>query len=737
MKDIHLTVEKAYPNDTGEGLVRVPPSIFDELEPDSGDFIAIEGDRTTVAKIQLGDSEDWGDRIIRIDAFDRKNAAVNLGEQVTVRAVSVEPADRLVLAPTQEFQIPIDPNLVSLVTRQLRHRALTQADLVPIHAGSDQSFLRSPGDILPLLVTDVEPATMVEVTDNTAIEVRERPVSGEPRIQDGITYDEIGGLETELERVREMIELPLDYPELFEKLGIDPPTGVLLYGPPGTGKTLLGKAVANETAASFYSIAGPEIISKFYGESEEELRETFETARDDAPAIVFIDELDAIAPERDDTTGEVERRVVAQLLSLMDGLETSGEVVVIGATNRPDAVDESLRRPGRFDRELEIGVPDQPDREEILRIHTREMPLARDVNPTRIAAQTQGFVGADLESLSKEAGMHALRRYLPEIDLETDDVPQSLIDEIVVTESDFESVVQDIEPSVLREIDVQIPGVSWEDVGGSDDVKQQLRESVVWPLDRPEKLEELGIDPVSGVLFYGPPGTGKTLLAKVVANETGTNFIPVRGPELLSKWVGGSEQAIRDTFQKARKVSPSIVFFDELDSLATSRAQHRGGGGSENRVVNQLLTELDGLQPMEDVVVIGATNRPDMLDAALLRTGRFDRLLEVGAPAFEDREQILRVHTEEMPLASDVSFRELAELTDGYVGSDLESLAREAAIDAIREDASTVSMRHFDQAIERVRPTMTEATKEHYDRITEEFERDRSVNTYSGPRSFY
>lgn len=738
MTNIQLTVEKAYPTDTGEGIARVAPSILEGLQLRPGEIVAIEGEQTTVAKVYRAEYGDWDTDAIRVDGFTRQNAGATLGQRVTVRNVSTQPADEVTLAPTEEIQIPLHPNVVNMVKQQLLDRSLIQDDLVPIAPQILQPFLRSPTDILIFVATEVTPSTIVEITDETTITIHDTPVNRDIRKQrqGRITYDEIGGLHKALDRVREMIELPLTHPMVFEQLGIESPKGILLYGPPGTGKTLLAKAVSNEAAASFHSIAGPEIISKFYGESERELREIFETASDEAPAIIFIDELDAIASSREDVTGEVERRVVAQLLSLLDGLDERGAVVVIGATNRRDAIDPALRRPGRFDREIEIGVPDEADREEILSIHTQAMPLAEHVQLDQLAARTNGFVGADLESLSKEAAMHALRRYLPDIDIDDEEIPQSLIDRIVVTQADFESGLLDIDPAALREVDVRIPEMTWDDIGGLGRVKQDLRESIVWPLDNPQQFERFGIDSVSGVLLYGPPGTGKTLLAKVVANETDANFIPIRGPELLSKWVGESEQAIRDTFQQARKVTPSIVFFDELDSLATSRAQGRGGASSD-RVVNQLLTELDGLQPMEEVVVIGATNRPDRLDAALLRTGRFGRLIKVDAPTFEDREQILKVHTEETPLASDVSFRELAARTDGYVGSDLENLAREAAIEALRDDADTVSMHHFDRAIEQSRPTMTDTTSEYYERIEAELERDHWLDTAgSGPRSF-
>jgi transitional endoplasmic reticulum ATPase len=582
--------------------------------------------------------------------------------------------------------------------------------------------MRSPGQAIPLIAVETEPEGVVLITEDTDVELREEPISGFEKTGGGITYEDIGGLQSEIQRVREMVELPMKHPQIFKKLGIEPPQGVLLHGPPGTGKTLLAKAVANETSASFFSIAGPEIISKYYGESEQQLREIFEDASEESPSIIFIDELDSIAPKREDVTGEVERRVVAQLLTMMDGLESRGQVIVIAATNRVDSVDPALRRPGRFDREIEIGVPDEVGREEILQIHTRGMPLSDDVALSNLATETHGFVGADIESLTKEAAMKALRRYLPEVDLDEEDIPPSLIDRMIIKREDFRGALNEVSPSAMREVLVELPKISWDDVGGLDDAKSQVQEAVEWPMNQPEKFERMGVTPPSGVLLYGPPGTGKTLMAKAVANETDANFISVRGPQLLSKWVGESEKAIRQTFRKARQVAPTVIFFDELDSLAPGRGGDVGSNVSE-RVVNQLLTELDGLEDMEDVMVIGATNRPDMIDPALIRSGRFDRLVMIGEPNTEGREQILKIHTDDTPLSPDVSLRELAEMTGGYVGSDLESIGREAAIEALREDddAETVDMKHFRAAMENVRPTITEEIRDYYEQMREEF----------------
>jgi transitional endoplasmic reticulum ATPase len=529
----------------------------------------------------------------------------------------------------------------------------------------------------------------------------------------------VGGLRDEVQRVREMIELPMKHPEVFQKLGIEPPKGVLLHGPSGTGKTLIAKAVANESGANFSSIAGPEIMSKYYGESEQRLREIFEDAQKAAPSIIFIDEIDSIAPKRGEVTGEVERRVVAQLLAMMDGLKERGQVVVIGATNRVEAIDPALRRPGRFDREIEIGVPDRAGRVEILQIHVRNMPIAEDVNLEGLADRTHGFVGADINALCKEAAMRALRRYLPDLTTE-DDIPQEIIDKMEVTSLDFEEALKEIEPSALREVLVELPKVNWKDVGGLGPLQQELIEAIEWPLKEPERFRQMGIRPPKGILLYGPPGTGKTMIAQAVANETNANFISVRGPQMLSKWVGESEKAIREIFRKARQVSPCIVFFDELDSIAPMRGMDEGTRVTE-RVVNQLLSEMDGLEALKDVVVIAATNRPDILDPALLRSGRFDRLLMVGPPDQMGRLEILKIHTARIPHEKDVDLEELAEVTEGYVGSDLESLCREAAMLAMKSDEERVEMAHYREALKKVRPSVEESMISYYERINERF----------------
>ena len=722
MNEVQLEVDKAYPNDSGRGIARLDPDTLLHLKLSPGEIITIEGGEKTAAKVWRADRNDWNTDTVRIDGFTRQNADVGIGERVTIQKADAKKADQLVLAPPEDASVQFGSDAAGMVKRQILKRPLVEGDIVPVMSSTNHPFMRSPGQAIPLIAIDTEPDDVVIITEDTEVTLREEPISGFDRPGSGITYEDIGGLSGEIQRVREMVELPMKHPQIFKKLGIEPPQGVLLHGPPGTGKTLLAKAVANETSASFFSIAGPEIISKYYGESEQQLREIFEDATEESPSIIFIDELDSIAPKREDVTGEVERRVVAQLLTMMDGLETRGQVIVIAATNRLDSVDPALRRPGRFDREIELGVPDETGRNEILRIHTRGMPLADEVDLDDLAENTHGFVGADIESLSKEAAMKALRRYLPEIDLDEEEIPPALLDRMIVKRTDFKAALNEVEPSAMREVLVELPKITWDDVGGLEDPKQQVQESVEWPLSDPERFERMGINPPKGILLYGPPGTGKTLMARAVASETNANFISVRGPQLLSKWVGESEKAIRQTFRKARQVSPTVVFFDELDSLAPSRSQEVGSNVSE-RVVNQLLTELDGLEEMEDVIVIGATNRPDMIDPALIRTGRFDRLVFIGEPTIEGREQILKIHTQDIPLSADVSLRELAEITEGYVGSDLENIAREAAMEALREDADSdeVEMRHFRQAMEQVRPTITEDLMEYYKRMEREF----------------
>ncbi len=722
MNEVQLEVAKAYPNDSGRGIARLDPDTLLHLKLSPGDIIEIEGGDTTAAKVWRADRQDWNTDTVRVDGFTRQNADVGIGERVTIRKADATKADKLVLAPPEEASVQFGSDAAGMVKRQILKRPVVERDIVPVMSSTNHPFMRSPGQAIPLIAVETEPEGVCLITEDTDIELREEPISGFEKTGSGITYEDIGGLGNEIQRVREMVELPMKHPQIFKKLGIEPPQGVLLHGPPGTGKTLLAKAVANETSASFFSIAGPEIISKYYGESGQQLREIFEDASEEAPAIIFIDELDSIAPKREDVTGEVERRVVAQLLTMMDGLESRGQAIVIAATNRVDSVDPALRRPGRFDREISIDVPDETGREEVLQIHTRGMPLSDDVSLSELADDTHGFVGADIESLTKEAAMRALRRYLPEINLDEEEIPPELIDRMIVKRGDFRGALGEVEPSAMREVLVELPKISWNDVGGLEDAIGDVKESVEWPLRNPERFDRLGIDPPAGVLLYGPPGTGKTLMAKAVANETNANFISIRGPQLLSKWVGESEKAIRQTFRKARQVSPTVIFFDELDSLAPARGQDVGSNVSE-RVVNQLLTELDGLEEMENVMVIAATNRPDMIDPALIRSGRFDRLVMVGQPGEEGRKEILRIHTKDIPLAADVSLRELAEITDGFVGSGLASIAREAAMTALREDseAEVVEMPHFRGAMESVRPTITDDILDYYEQIKDEF----------------
>ncbi|MCZ7395846.1 MAG: CDC48 family AAA ATPase [Candidatus Methanoperedens sp.] len=717
-----LTVAKAYPNDAGRGIARLDPHILMVLQLIPGDIIEIEGKKSTSAKVWRADRNDWEQNIIRIDGFIRQNAGVGIGDTIKIRKADVRPAEKVVLAPPEGSPIEFKGDVEETVKRQLLKRPISKGDIIPVMSTMAHPFFgRVPtGQAIPLIAIEAEPVGIILITDKTEIILREKPVVLDVT-GTGITYEDIGGLSDEIQRLREMIELPMKHPEVFERLGIEPPKGVLMYGPPGTGKTLIAKAVANESGANFFSIAGPEIMSKYYGESEQRLREIFEEANKNAPSIIFIDELDSIAPKREEVTGEVERRVVAQLLTMMDGLEERGQVVVIGATNRIDAIDPALRRPGRFDREIEIGVPDRLERIEIFQIHTRGMPLSEDVRLEYISDRTHGFVGADISALAKEAAMKALRRYLPQIKLE-EAVPHELLESMQVTGGDFEEALKEVEPSAMREVMVEIPRIKWDDVGGLDDVKQEIKEAVEWPLNYPAKFEKMCIRPPKGILLYGPPGTGKTLLAKAVANESSANFISVRGPQLLSKWVGESEKAIREIFKKARQVAPSIIFLDELDAIAPIRGTEFGSKTSE-RVINQLLTELDGIEVLKNVVVIAATNRPEIIDPALIRSGRFDRLVFVGPPSRSGRIEIFKIHLKNTPLSEDVSIEELADLTDNYVGSDMESLCREAVMLALREnfDTEKVEMRHFKDALKKVRPALAEDMLEYYEKLQEQF----------------
>jgi len=707
-KELVLKVAEAKQKDVGRGKVRIDLNLLKSIGVEPGDIVEIEGKRKTAAVAWPNYTEDQGTDIIRMDGLVRKNAGVGIGDKVIVRKANPKPAQSVKLAPSS-FNIQIEESFVSYVKRRLVDYPLVEGDtiLIPVL-----------GQAIPFTVIQTKPQGVVIVTPETDVKVLDKPV--EPGRMPRVTYEDIGGLKNVIQRVRELIELPLKYPEVFKRLGIDPPKGVLLYGPPGTGKTLLAKAVANETQSYFISINGPEIMSKFYGESEQRLREIFEEAKKHAPTIIFIDEIDAIAPKRDEVIGEVERRVVAQLLALMDGLEARGDVIVIAATNRPNAVDPALRRPGRFDREIEIPLPDRQGRLEILQIHTRNMPLETNdpkekVDLEKLADITHGYTGADLAALAREAAMHALRRYMPMIDLSNEKIPEEVLNSMVVKMSDFMEAYKEIVPSGFREIYVEVPNVRWSDIGGLEEAKQQLREAVEWPLKYPESFKRLGIRPPKGILLFGPPGTGKTMLAKAAATESEANFIAVRGPEILSKWVGESEKAIREIFRRARQYSPVIVFFDEIDALTPVRGVSSDTYVTE-RVVSQLLTEMDGIVSLDNVIIIAATNRPDIVDPALIRPGRLEKLIFIPPPSREERVEIFRIHTRNMPLAKDVDLYKLAEITEGYTGADIEALVREAGLRALREDinAKEIMMRHFEDALQVVKPSINKQMVEFY-----------------------
>ncbi len=713
---ISLKVSKAIPSDVGHGRARISGDNDLDLKP--GDIIEIKGEnRSTAAIYWRSRPEDAKMDIIRVDGIIRKNAGVSLGDRVTVSKVDAKICTKLVLSPVManKQKVKFGPGIEGFARRGLNKR--------PVVAG-DRIFI--PGmtlfaEALPFAVLQTTPKGIVQVNSDTDIVIKDEAIDDDDVGQSqGITYEDIGGIGTQLLKVREMIELPLKHPELFRRLGIDPPKGVLLHGPPGTGKTMIAKAVATETNAHFTSINGPEIISKYYGESEKQLREIFDEAANNAPAIVFVDEIDSICPKREDVSGEVERRVVAQMLTLMDGMQGRDNVIVIGATNRRDAMDPALRRPGRFDREIEIGVPDREGRKEILDVHTRQMPIADDFDVDWVLENTYGFVGADLAALVRESAMKALRRYLPEIDLDEETIPPEVLEKMEVRMDDFRLAIREIEPSALREIYVEIPDVSWESVGGLSEIKDRLKESVEWPLTKPELFEHFGIKPPRGIVLFGAPGTGKTLLAKAIANEAKANFISIKGPELISKWVGESEKAIREIFKKAKQSSPSIIFLDEFESIAGMRSSNSQSGGSDvaNRVVNQLLASMDGVESLDEVIIVAATNRPEMIDPALLRSGRFERVLHVPPPDKPAREAIMDIHSSGMPL-SPFSMKDILGNMEGFTGADIEAVCREAALIAMRAGKKKVTKGHFEDAISRVRPTVTPDMLEYYSKMEE------------------
>jgi transitional endoplasmic reticulum ATPase len=727
-KVVNLKVaEVAEQRDVGRKIARIDPKIAERLNVSTGDALELSslGKKSTVLSWPARES-DRGKGLIRIDGYTRNKLDIGMNDTLDVRKVESKDAKSITFAPTEPLRIV---GAEEYLAEYLNGTLMTKGDTVPINV---------MGQRIDLVVISTSPSGPVIINDSTKIAVSEENAKAVQISKEGgvpsITYEDIGGFRDEVARVREMIELPLRHPELFKRLGVEAPKGVLLHGPPGTGKTLLAKAVANETNANFYTIGGPEIMSKYHGESEERLRNVFQQAEKNAPSIIFIDEIDSIAPKRDEVSGEVERRIVAQLLSLMDGMSSRGKVVVIGATNRVNAIDPALRRPGRFDREIELGVPDRNGRLEILQIHTRGMPLAKDVNLQKLADISHGFVGADLQSLSKEAAMRALRRILPEIDLASESIPADTLKKIIVTMQDFTDVIKEMEPSAMREVFVEVPDVKWEDIGGLLSIKQELQEAVEWPLKYQGVFTYADATPPKGILLYGPPGTGKTLMAKAAANESEANFISIKGPELLSKWVGESEKGVREVFRKSRQAAPCIIFFDEMDAIAPIRGNN-GDSHVTERVISQLLTELDGLEILTNVIVIAATNRPDIIDPALLRPGRFDRLLYVPPPDRDSRVQIIKIHTKKKPLADDIDIEELANHTDGYTGADIASLMSAAVMLALRDHISKykdpkeadnraqelkVNMRHLEEAMKKIRPLSTQELNM-YETISEQF----------------
>jgi len=701
MSEITLKIAEAAQRHVGKGIAVVDPKVVEENGWETGQILELVGNRKSHVKLWSGSTPDYGTGMIKIDGITRHNIGAGIGEKIIIKKVDALEAEQVTLSPIEKLA---EEGLQEYMQAYYMGHVLTTGDtLIVTTQMGGKTQLVVGGTVpsgKPVIVseeTEFKLGSMTKAIDNSV-----------PRI----TYDDLGGLRNEVQKIREMVELPMRHPELFEKLGVEAPKGVLLYGPPGTGKTLLAKAVAGETNSHFTSISGPEIIGKFYGESEERLRDIFKQAEENSPSIIFIDEIDSIAPKREEVTGEVEKRIVSQLLTLMDGMKSRGKVVVIAATNRPDSIDPALRRPGRFDREIEIGIPDQQGRSEILNIHTRGMPIEEKVNLDQIARVTHGFVGADLEVLAKEAAMRSLRRILPDLDLEAEKIPAEILQKIIITDNDFKDALKEVRPSALREVLVQVPNVTWDQVGGLESLKEELYEAVEWPLKHRDAFEHTDVAAPKGILLYGPPGTGKTLIAKAVAHTTESNFISIKGPELLSKWVGESEKGVREVFRKARQAAPCIIFLDELDSLAPSRSSGSSDSNVTERVVSQLLTEIDGLEELQDVLIIGATNRVDLIDSALLRPGRFDRILEVPLPEAKGRENIFKIHTTKKPLAEGIDFAKLVELTDGFSGAEIEGICNRAAMSSIRRyvdkkeknvKSIKITQEDFENAIKKVR----------------------------------
>jgi transitional endoplasmic reticulum ATPase len=710
MSEIVLKIDEIPQQHVGRGRAIIDPKIIEDTNWNTGQILELTYNKKTHVKVWPGSPEEYGTGLIKIDGITRQNIGAGIGDKISVKSVEAVNAEQIVLSPTEK--IAIDGLQEYMIYNYLNHVFTT---------GDSISLSTQLGGRVQFVITSTKPSKPVIVTENTIFKLGPMTKvidASVPRI----TYDELGGLKNEVQKIREMVELPMRHPELFEKIGVEAPKGVLLYGPPGTGKTLLAKAVAGETNAHFISLSGPEIMGKYYGESEERIRDIFKQAEENAPSIIFIDEIDSIAPKREEVSGELEKRIVSQLLTLMDGMKSRGKVIVIAATNRPDSIDPALRRPGRLDREIEIGIPDAEGRFDILSIHTRGMPIDDTVDLKQISKTTHGFVGADLEVLSKEAAMRSLRRILPEIDLDEDKISTEILQKIEITGEDFLDALKEVRPSALREVQVQIPNVSWDDVGGLAELKEELREAIEWPIKYKEAFDYVDVATPKGILLHGPPGTGKTLIAKALAKMTESNFISIKGPELLSKWVGESEKGVREIFRKARQAAPCIIFLDEVDALVPRRGSGGSGSHVTENVVSQILTEIDGLEELHNVLIIGATNRLDIVDEALLRPGRFDRIIEVPNPDSKGREQIFKIHTKKKPLADDVNILKLVELTGGFNGAEIAAVANRAATAALKryvggklENIKEIKVTQQDllDAIDKVKPRKTESPMTH------------------------